>query len=121
MPSSAVGAAESGHADVYVSPPWLGGWFVVRTWAEPAHRREWNGPYAALLFINAWEYTRDVEFAKNTTLPLLEGLNAWSHCFLQRSGSTLEDWNDAVPDQVRQSTASASRGARQTIITIVLE
>ena len=118
MPSGAVGAAESGHADVHVS---RAAQLVVLTWAEAAHRREWNGPYAALLFINAWEYTRDAEFAKNTTLPLLEGLNAWSHCFLQRSGSTLEDWNDAVPDQVRQSTASASRGARQTIITIMLE
>lgn len=62
---------------------------------------EWNGAYAALLFINNWEYTRDAVFAKNTTLPLLEGLNAWSHCYLQRSSNgTLEDWNDFVPDQI---------------------
>ena len=63
---------------------------------------EWNGPYAALLFINSWEYTRDVVFANSTTLPLLEGLNAWSHCYLQRSGTSpmLEDWNALVPDQI---------------------
>ena len=41
---------------------------------------QWNGPYAALLFINAWEYTHDAAFAKNSTLPLLDGINAWSHC-----------------------------------------
>lgn len=63
---------------------------------------EWNGPYAALLFINSWEYTRDVAFAKNTTLPLLEGLNAWSHCYLQRraDSDTLDDFNEEVPDQI---------------------
>ena len=60
---------------------------------------QWNGPYAALLFINAWEYTRDAEFAKNSTLPLLDGLNAWSHCYLKQDGDILSDWNAIVPDQ----------------------
>ena len=32
-----------------------------------------NGNFAALLFINHWEYTRDASFAKTTTLPLLDG------------------------------------------------
>jgi hypothetical protein len=63
---------------------------------------QWNGPYAALLFINDWEYTRDAEFAKTFTLPLLDGINAWSHCYLHRnsSSSVLEDWNPIVEDQV---------------------
>lgn len=60
---------------------------------------QWNGAYAALLFVNNWEYTRDTEFARNKTLPLLDGLNAWSHCYLLRNGSVLEDWNPIVPDQ----------------------
>ena len=61
---------------------------------------QWNGPYAAMIFINAWEYTRDATFAKGTTLPLLDGLNAWSHCYLRRNGSVLEDWNPLVPDEI---------------------
>ena len=47
-------------------------------WDASAERRsrdtttymQWNGLYSALLFINDWEYTRDVQFAMNTTLPV---------------------------------------------------
>ena len=67
----------------------------------------WNGPYAALLFINDWEYTRDAGFARNVTLPLLRGLNAFSHCYLRRNTSggalVLDDWNPARPDQVAET------------------
>jgi hypothetical protein len=64
----------------------------------------WNGAFAALPFVWHYEYTRNLTFAASVTYPLLDGLNAWSHCFLQRQqqpdGSyTLEDWNDATPDQ----------------------
>ena len=54
------------------------------------------------LSTHRWEYTHDAEFAKRATLPLLDGVNAWSHCYLQQDGSTgmLEDWNENVPDQV---------------------
>ena len=61
---------------------------------------QWNGPYGALLFINAWEYTQDAAFAKATTLPLLDGLNLWTHCFLFKNGTLLEDWNAIIPDQI---------------------
>jgi hypothetical protein len=44
----------------------------------------WNGHFAALPFIWHFEYTRNLTFAKTATYPLLDGLNAWTHCFLQR-------------------------------------
>jgi hypothetical protein len=67
---------------------------------------QWNGPYATLLFINAWEYTHDAAFAKNSTLPLLEGINAWSHCYLQKNKTTgnLDDTNDNTPDQIFENS-----------------
>jgi len=42
----------------------------------------WNGPFAALLFINHWEYTRDLSFARASVYPLLTGLLAWWQCYL---------------------------------------
>ena len=72
----------------------------------------WNGPFAALLFINHWEYTRDKSFAKQTTLPLLQGMSSFAHCFLYRNTSTghlvLDDWNKAVPDQVFENTPATN-------------
>ena len=67
---------------------------------------QWNGPYAALLFINAWEYERDAAFAKNSTLPLLDGINAWSHCYLQKNSTTgtLDDTNAVTPDQIFENS-----------------
>ena len=41
-----------------------------------------NGNFAALIFINHFEYTQDLDFARRVTYPLLEGLNAWWGCFL---------------------------------------
>ena len=69
----------------------------------------WNGPFAALLFINHWEYVRDADFARNVTLPLLRGLNAFAHCYLKRDGGAggrlvLDDWNALLPDQVYENT-----------------
>ena len=43
-----------------------------------------NGNFAALLFINHWEYTQNTTFAKQFAYPLLEGLNAWWGCFLTK-------------------------------------
>lgn len=37
----------------------------------------WNGPHAALLFVNAWEYTRDVDFVRETAYPLIAGIMDW--------------------------------------------
>jgi hypothetical protein len=44
-------------------------------------------------------------FARDTTLPLLDGINAFTHCYVQRTvapnGSlTLNDWNALSPDEV---------------------
>lgn len=47
----------------------------------------WNGGFAALPLISAWEYTRNATFALQTTLPLLDGLNAWWACYLNRTAS----------------------------------
>ena len=44
----------------------------------------WNGLFAMLPFISRWEYELDSEFAASTTLPLLQGLNAWYYAFLRR-------------------------------------
>ena len=45
----------------------------------------WNGHHAALLFINAFEYTLDADFATTHVLPLLDGLNEWWHCYLNKT------------------------------------
>ena len=65
----------------------------------------WNGHFAALLFINAWEYGRDDAFAANATYPLLAGLNDWWGCYLNRTanasapgGYQFEDTNTWNPD-----------------------
>jgi hypothetical protein len=45
----------------------------------------WNGAYSALPFINHFEYTRNLTFAANVTLPLLHGLNAWLGCYWNKT------------------------------------
>jgi hypothetical protein len=61
----------------------------------------WNGPFASLLFINAFEYGRDADFAANVTLPLLAGMNAWWACYLVKTptGPGPDDyvWADTNP------------------------
>jgi hypothetical protein len=37
----------------------------------------WNGPHAALPFVNAWEYTQDVDFARDVAYPLIAGIMDW--------------------------------------------
>ena len=64
----------------------------------------WNGPFAAMLFLNHWEYTRNASFARSTVYPLVSGLVSWWSCFLQRSKDgdgrlVLEDWNPIDPDE----------------------
>lgn len=44
----------------------------------------WNGFFAALPLISYWETTLDSAFAETTLYPFLDGLNAWSHCYLVR-------------------------------------
>ena len=65
----------------------------------------YNGAFAALPFVSDWEYRRDAAFALNVTLPFLDGVNAFSHCYLHHNTSTgwLEDWNVASPDEVQEN------------------
>jgi hypothetical protein len=65
----------------------------------------WNGFFAALPLIAYWETTLDSAFARATLYPLLDGLNAWSHCYLVRrtvgSGGdyVYDDYRAASPDE----------------------
>jgi hypothetical protein len=64
----------------------------------------WNGNFAALLFINHWEYTQNLTFAKEEVYPLLEGLNSWWGCFLVKSelpggGYVYGDTSTSDPDE----------------------
>ena len=49
----------------------------------------WNGAFLSLLFIGAFEYEGSsavgLEFARYATLPLLDGLNQWWRCYLNRT------------------------------------
>jgi hypothetical protein len=49
---------------------------------------QWNGAFASMLFINHWEYTRDVTFLRNVTYPLLSGLMDWWACTLTLDPTT---------------------------------
>ena len=46
-----------------------------------------NGAFAALLFINHFEYTLNETFARDVTYPLLDGINAWWTSYLNLSSS----------------------------------
>eukprot|EP01116_Phalansterium_solitarium_P024282 TRINITY_DN8859_c0_g1_i1.p1 TRINITY_DN8859_c0_g1~~TRINITY_DN8859_c0_g1_i1.p1 ORF type:complete len:900 (+),score=224.85 TRINITY_DN8859_c0_g1_i1:143-2842(+) len=66
----------------------------------------WNGPFAVSLFINNFEYTLNASFAQYYTYPLLDGFNAWWHCFLQRT-QTGPGPNDYVYEDVNQFNPDA--------------
>eukprot|EP01051_Picozoa_sp_SAG22_P003089 SAG22_NODE_146_length_17566_cov_17.597847_5_plen_993_part_00 len=68
----------------------------------------WNGNFAALLFINAWEYERNETFARAQAYPLLDGLNAWWSCFLTKrvlpdGRYVYEDASRTDPDQEHEN------------------
>ena len=68
----------------------------------------YEAAFAAILFINDWEYMRNRTFATHTTLPLLEGISAFANCYLHRStdanGTMLyEDWNAISPDELLEN------------------
>eukprot|EP00039_Didymoeca_costata_P020988 m.343040 g.343040 ORF g.343040 m.343040 type:complete len:884 (-) comp22244_c0_seq1:144-2795(-) len=67
----------------------------------------WNGNFAALLFINNWEYTRNVTWAKTHAYPLLDGLNAFWSCFLKKKtvgkSYIYEDFNILDPDNEHEN------------------
>lgn len=45
----------------------------------------WNGNFAMLIFLQNFDYTRDFSVVRRFTLPLLEGFNAWWHCYLNKT------------------------------------
>jgi len=55
-----------------------------QSWDQTVYMH-WNGHFAVLPFISHWEYTLNASFARNTTYPLLEGLNAWWVCSLNKT------------------------------------
>jgi hypothetical protein len=59
-----------------------------------------NAAFAALLFINHFEYTLNETFARSTVYPLLDGINAWWACFLNKSAADglYHDDNKRNPD-----------------------
>jgi hypothetical protein len=72
-----------------------------------------NGNFAALLFINHWEYTQNLTFAREQVYPLLEGLNAWWGCFLDKvptpgGGYVYADTSTADPDNEHENQLCAN-------------
>ena len=72
----------------------------------------WNGLFASLLFINHWEYTRNVTWASTQAYPLLDGLNAWWSCFLEKvpdrtnaSAYVYHDTSTVDPDNEHENQA----------------
>jgi len=84
-------------------PDHLAPWGVQST--DLSIYMHWNGAFAANLFINDWEYTRNASFARETTYPLLDGLNSWWACFLAYNGTSYSDWNMKIPDQYHENQA----------------
>jgi len=58
----------------------------LQSWDQTVYMH-WNGHFAALPFISHWEYTLNASFANSTTYPLLDGLNAWWVCGLNRTAT----------------------------------
>lgn len=56
----------------------------LQSWDQTVYMH-WNGHFAALPFISHWEYTANASFANSTVYPLLDGLNAWWLCSLNRT------------------------------------
>ena len=58
----------------------------------------WNGPQAALLFANHWEFTRNESFARDVVYPLFDAMNSWWLCYLNHTGGEWSDVNSFNPD-----------------------
>jgi hypothetical protein len=58
----------------------------LQSWDQTVYMH-WNGHFAALPFISHWEYTLNATFANATTWPLLDGLNAWWVCGLNKTAT----------------------------------
>lgn len=65
------------------------------------------------MFINHWEYTQNLTFAREQVYPLLEGLNAWWGCFLVKiplpdGGYVYGDTSTADPDNEHENQVCAN-------------
>ena len=89
----------------------------------------WNGAFAAMLFLNRFEYTggggnidNQTSFAREQLWPLVSGLVSWSSCYLARSTGgadgnrlLLEDWNAVDPDGESAHTRTESDSTQDPI------
>ena len=70
----------------------------------------WNGHFAALAFINHWEYKQNVTFAEEVIYPLLEGLNEWWSCYLQRVNTSADGTSYVYTDFVAANPDAEHEG-----------
>jgi hypothetical protein len=71
------------HYNAHIGP-WGAGDMDEDWETQAGQHMMWNGVFGALLFMNDWEYMGGsrVEFFKNKSLPVLEGLLDWWKCYL---------------------------------------
>ena len=75
----------------------------------PSTYMHWNGNFAALPFINKWEYTRNVTWAMRVAYPLLDGLNAWWSAYLVKAADGVyRDFRSQDPDEQHEGQRDAN-------------
>ena len=62
--------------------PWGYGDFDEDWESLVGQHMHWSGGFASMLFLNHWEYTKNVSFARSTVLPLVMGLLDFWGCYL---------------------------------------
>ena len=99
------------HFNAHIAPWGFGDYDEEWEWQTGQHMH-WNGPFASMLFINHWEYTRNATFLREATFPLLTGLLDFWACYLTNATSSsssaagweLVDW----PDQCAEGQTVAN-------------
>jgi hypothetical protein len=83
-------------------------------------KQRWCGTYAALLFVNYYEFTGDVAFARERLFPLLKGLGDFWRCYLvhvpekqQQRGYRVTTANS---DDIRDSGGSLGIDSRDSYV-----
>lgn len=83
----------------------------------------WNAAHAVLLFVNHFEYTRNVTFARDVTLPLLSGIASWYASYLRRDATTgvWHDDNTRSPDMEHEEQRVADPQIALALIQRVMD
>ena len=88
------------HFNAHISP-WGFGDYDDGWEDQVGQHMHWNGAFAAMLFINHWEYTRNTTFVATTAYPFLTGLLDFWSCWLTKNpaanhgdGHEYVDWPD---------------------------